>query len=73
MQRKPAFQTERSDLRCELDDDDGIGEPTNLFRTVPMSANDQEGDARNEPQEKADHIRPATLSEGLQIVILRLS
>jgi hypothetical protein len=38
-----------------------------------MPANDQEGDAGNEPQEKADHIRPATLGEGLQIFVLRLS
>jgi len=47
MQSKAAFQAKSCNLRRKFNNDDGISQAAQRLGTIPLPANDQEGDARN--------------------------
>ena len=64
---QPAPQAQRRQLGDKFDDQDRIGETPQHLRPVQPPGDEQEGDTRGKPQDKAEHIGPPAPGERLQI------
>ena len=66
-----ALQAQRRELRGELDDDHRISEAAEQLRPVEAAGDEQEGQARGEPEQEAEEVGPPALGERGDVLVRR--
>ena len=64
-----ALEAHGRELGGELDHDHRISEAAEQLRPVKMAGDEQEGDARDQPDDEAEEVGPPALGEGGDIVV----
>src|SRR5579859_1873987 len=58
-----ALEAERGELGSELDDDRRVGEAAQNVGAIPAAGDEQEGQARRQPQQEAEEVGSAALGQ----------